>query len=259
MEKGKLNRMLKTTLTGATNLFKLSLKNIQVTLLIILACVAAGYSYLYNREVANRERLELISEELPPGILSKYIQENRRLVKLVRDTEGKTRVETIYVPDEGRVIVITKERDQAVAAYRELIEKIKKMTNAGEIEDAKRTLEELLEEAKRPPKVIVKNRGFTSRFGYGMIIGPGLGVSINTRSGKLNIPVLPVLDWKWGYWKRFSATVQINPRYIGPGITRHIDDIMPRKLHMNNLEIGISGGIEFTGGKRADAYIRSNF
>ena len=246
--------------TVVVKFLSLVFNNLEKSLLIIAVCFAVGYSYLYNKEVQNREARELAQQGLPEGILSKYIQENRKLIKLVRDAEGKTRTEIIYVPDEGSVITITRERDVAIGKYEKLLEDIQKMDDVGEIEEAKKRLRELLSEVRKPPEVIVKDKGFTSRFGYGMLLGPGLGVKVDMGSDKdFDLPIMPVLDWKWGFWKRYSTIIQVNPKYIGPGITRHVDDFTPKSLHMTNLELGITGGFMFTGGKRLDIILRQNF
>lgn len=43
------------------------------------------------------------------------------------------------------------------------------------------------------------------------------------------------LDVKWAYWNRYSAVAGGSPQGAGIGISRHIDDILPGKLH--NVEL----------------------
>ncbi len=247
-------------LTAALKFLKLVLNNLERSLLIAALVAAGSFSYLYNMEVENREAGELMREGLPKGVLAKYVIRNRELTKMVKDAEGKTRVVKIYIPDEGKVTVITKERDQAIEEYKEVLERLKTMTDEEEIRKAKKTLDGLIGDVNKPPEVIVKNKGFTSRFGYGMTIGLDSSTEVDLGNDrKLDLPIMPMLDWKFVYWKRWSATVGVTPRDIGPGITRHIDDITPRKLNMKNLELGIRPAIEFTGGRRLDVILRNNF
>ncbi len=86
------------------------------------------------------------------------------------------------------------------------------------------------------------------------------------RDGRsIDLPLVPALDWKYGFWKRYSSIVQVNPLYLGPGFTRHVDDFTPRWLHIENSEVGISGGPLFgegwplSSGWQAGITMRTNF
>lgn len=237
---------------------KLVFKNLQTSILVAAIAAAGAFSYLYNMEKATREQNELASHGLPPGILAKYIQQNRELLKLVKDAEGKTRVERIYIPDEGKVTIVTKERDEAIKKYNEILDKIKHAKDSKEIEKLKEILAELLDEVYKPPKVIVKTKGFTSRFGYGLVINPDFTTTITGRR-QIDLPLTVELDWKFAYCGKWSALVQVNPYFFGPAITYHIVDIVPKRLHFNNLEVGLTGGYRWSGGTQVGVILRSNF
>lgn len=246
-----------TISSAALTGIKLAYKNLERTLLIAALIGCAAFSYLYNIEKDNREMAELTAKGLPPGILAKYIQKNRELIQLVKNAEGKTVVKKFYVPDEGKLTVITKERDVALHKYNEIIEQLKQAKNEDEINNLKKKLDRLLEDVQKPPTVIVKNKGFTSRFGYGFAINPDFKTTITGRR-KTTLPITPELDWKFGYWNRWSVMIQVNPYFAGPAITYHVDK-MSGRLQFNNLEVGITGGFKWSGGKQAAILLRSNF
>jgi len=225
--------------------------------IILIAAIAASLVFckLYNMEKETRENQELAENILPANLLARYIIKNRELVQAVRDAQGKVHIRTVYVPDEGKIEVLTKQKEELFKKYQILINKILNTKDLNELTKLKQELGEILDEINKPPEIIITNKGFTSRFGYGLIIGPGL----RTKTSNLTLPLLPVLDWKWFYWERWSLTGQINPEYFGPGITRHIDDFTPGWLKMKNIELGLTGGWKWQGGNRVDIYLRSNF
>ncbi|MFA6433741.1 MAG: hypothetical protein WCW52_03515 [Elusimicrobiales bacterium] len=94
--------------------------------------------------------------------------------------------------------------------------------------------------SEKLPEIAVKDWGFTARLGGGMVY-----------SGK----VLPVIDLKWFYWRRYSMTTGISPKFIGIGISRHIDDFTP----FRNIEIVGIAGATWTGSRQFSCGIRFNF
>jgi hypothetical protein len=66
--------------------------------------------------------------------------------------------------------------------------------------------------------------------------------------------ILPQLDLKLVYWRRYSATAGVNTEYINIGVYRHVDDL----IGFDNLEFGINGGIGFDGSRRAGMCLRLN-
>jgi hypothetical protein len=95
-------------------------------------------------------------------------------------------------------------------------------------------------EPEKPPEVAIKDRGFTARLGGGVVY-----------AGR----PLPLVDLKWGFWRRYSATVGITPEFGGLGLSRHIDDFTP----FTNLEVLGLGGIGWHGDRRMGLGVRVNF
>lgn len=97
-----------------------------------------------------------------------------------------------------------------------------------------------VEQPKHPPEILFKDRGFTKRLGGGLIY-----------SGKL----LPMIDFKWAYWKRYSLLIGITPNFGGVCISRHIDDFTSFK----NLEILGLTTIDWNGKFGTGIGLRLNF
>lgn len=97
-----------------------------------------------------------------------------------------------------------------------------------------------IDQPDRTPEVVIKDRGFTRRLGGGIVY-----------AGE----PLPMLDLKWAYWRRYSLTLGLTPKFGGLGFSRHIDDFTT----FGNLELIGIAGIEWTGGRRLGMGIRTNF
>lgn len=92
----------------------------------------------------------------------------------------------------------------------------------------------------KPPEIVFKDWGFTRRLGGGIVY-----------SGKL----LPLVDFKWFYWRRYSTTIGFTPQFGGIGISRHVDDFTP----FGNLEILGMGGIGWASEPRFGLGMRMSF
>ncbi len=236
------------------------LRKIERIALLAAVIVAAFYIHMFNAEKDLREQREIAEKGLPPGVLAQYVLENRKLTEMVKNAQGKTEVRTRYVPDEAKVTVVTKERDEAIAQYQALLEKLKLAKNPDEVKKIEGDLKTIADGLNKPPEIVFRDWGFTSRFGYGIAISPGSRLDLATGDGvKLALPISPQIDWKWGYWGRYSGLIQANLFYVGPEFTRHIDDVTPRFLHVNNLEFGFSGGLRWTGGYAIGTNLRTNW
>ncbi|MCX5786041.1 MAG: hypothetical protein NTX59_10160 [Elusimicrobia bacterium] len=97
-----------------------------------------------------------------------------------------------------------------------------------------------VDQPDKPPEVVVKDRGFTRRLGGGLVY-----------SGKL----LPLVDFKWAYWGRYSLTAGITPLFGGIGLSRHIDDFTP----FQNLELQGLAGLGWGAKLRFGIGLRTNF
>jgi len=97
-----------------------------------------------------------------------------------------------------------------------------------------------IDQPEKPPEVVAKDRGLTARLGGGVI-----------HAGE----VLPLVDLKIGYWRRYSATIGITPEFCGMGVSRHVDDFAP----FGNLEILSMAGPDWSGNPRFGFGLRMNF
>jgi hypothetical protein len=229
-------------------------------ILLVVALICSGiWFHRYNSEKQARQTAEIAAKGLPSGTLAEYILKNRELLEEVKNAKGKTVVKTVYVPDEGGVQVVTKEKEALQAKYNALMAQLLAAKTPSEITAIQKDLAGVANQIDQSTTVSVKTWGFTSRFGYGMIVSPSVKTTIPYNGGSLSLPVTPSLDWKWGYAGRYSGILQINPYFWGPGLTYHIDNLMPQFLHINNLELGITGGPGWLGGKFLGLDLRNNF
>jgi len=229
-------------------------------LLIGAIIFAAIYCHLYQREREAREAQEAVKVGLPPDVLAKYTMENRRLIQLVRDLDGQVKRITRYVPDEGGFEVVVKKQEEALKRYKDLMDRLEKATTKEEQEKIRKEMEKEKQNMEQGPDVKIHDWGLTSRFGYGMTFSPGSRLGIITGGGdQFHVPLSPQLDWKFFFWRRYSALLQVNMFYPGIELTRHVDDFTPKWLHMNNIELGVSGGPGWRGGRFVGLNVRSNF
>lgn len=177
-------------------------KDAAIILLALLAAILA-----WRARCASNHAAELAAkiEGLPPGTKQVVTVYRDRVVTKWRDGPTKIEYRDRYLPPEGHIEIVTKDN--------------------------------LPEKA---PEVIVRDWGFTSRLGGGIVYSE---------------KPLPLLDLKWGYWRRYSATFGITPRFAGFGITRHIDDFTP----FNNLEVLGIAGRTWNGGVEFGVGLRTNF
>ncbi|MBI4375089.1 MAG: hypothetical protein HY549_01440 [Elusimicrobia bacterium] len=146
-----------------------------------------------------------------------------KLEGLPSDTK---QVVTIY-----RNRVITKWRDGPTRVeYRD-----RYLPPEGKIEVVTKT-----DKHQNSPEIIIKDRGVTSRIGGGIVYAGA---------------PLPLLDLKYAYWRRYSLTIGVTPRFGGAGMSRHIDDFTP----FSNLELVGLLGTDWSGKSRFGLGLRTNF
>lgn len=200
-------------------------------LVLVVALLIAGVWYhRYNTEKLARVNADIASKGLAADTLARYTLHDRELLQQVRDAQGRTVIHTIYVPAEGSVTEVVTKPDVVSGVI---------------IKPGATT-------------VVVNDWGLTSRFQYGLIIIPGSKVSLNYEGDNVSLPAVPTLNWKYFYWHRWSALVGINPIFVGPGISRHIDDITPKFLHFDNAELGLFGGWNWSGGHSLGISLSTN-
>jgi len=172
---------------------------------VILAILCVFMLWRLRREQSHAQELAAKIEGLPPGTKQTVMVYSDRVVTKWRTGPSKVEYRERYLPPEGHVEIVTKE-------------------NA----------------PNKAPEVMVKDWGFTTRLGGGMIY-----------SGR----ILPVLDLKCFYWKRYSVMAGITPGFGGLGISRHIDDFTP----FYNLEIVALCGVNLHGERHVAGGVRINF
>lgn len=236
------------------------MRKIERCALLILVAVSAFYAHQFDKERSLKEAAQIAAKGLPPDVLAQYTFQNNKLLELVKNAQGKTEAKTVYVPDEGKITVVTKERDEAVKKYQDLLDQLKAAKTPAETKKIDAELKSVSDSLNKAPTITATTRGLTSRFGYGMAISPGHSLTFTSNDGsRFSLPISPQLDWKYGYVGRYSGLVQANLFYVGPEFTRHIDDLTPRFLHVNNLEFGISGGPQWAGGYAIGTNLRTNW
>jgi hypothetical protein len=94
---------------------------------------------------------------------------------------------------------------------------------------------------KNPNKEIVTT--IIKDWGFSKDIGLGLNYS-----GK----ILPQIDLRFFFWKRYSVCLGVNLEYPNLGVYRHIDDI----IRFQNIEVGVNYGKGFDGLNRMGTAIR---
>lgn len=135
--------------------------------------------------------------------------------------------------------VVTIYRDRVITKWREGSSKIiyqdRYLPPEGHVEVVTK-----VDQLEKPPEVVIKDRGFTNHLGGGIVY-----------AGEL----LPLIDLKWAYWKRYGLTMGATPAYGGFGISRHVDDFTP----FENLELLSLTGLDWRGNLHLGLGLRTNF
>ena len=140
-------------------------------------------------------------------------------------------------PDTKQVVTIY--RDRVVTKWRDGPAKIeyrdRYLPPEGHVEVITKE-----DQPEKSPEVVIQDHGFTSRLGGGIVY-----------AGE----PLPLIDMKWAYWRRYSLTLGLTPRFGGVGLSRHVDDFTP----FGNLEILGMMGVGWSGERRVGIGLRTNF
>lgn len=176
----------------------------EATILLLAALLALTFWRL-NRERGHAQEIAAKLAGLPADTKQVVTVYRDRVVTKWRDGPTKIEYRDRYLPPEGHVEVVTK-----------------------------------TDQPGKPPEVVIKDRGFTSRLGGGIVY-----------AGE----PLPLIDLKWAYWQRYSLTLGLTPRFGGVGISRHVEDFTP----FGNLEILGMVGPGWSGNPRFGIGLRTNF
>lgn len=192
-------------LGAATDIMFFAVRRPKEAAVVLLAVLLALTLWRLEREKGHAQELAAKLEGLPPDTKHVVTLYRNRVITKWRDGPTKIEYRDRYLPPEGKVEVITK-----------------------------------VDQPEKPPEVVIKDRGFTSRLGGGVVY-----------AGE----PLPLIDLKWAYWRRYSLTLGLTPRFGGVGVSRHIDDFTP----FANLEILSLAGPDWTGKLRVGVGLRCNF
>jgi hypothetical protein len=200
---------------------------------------------MYHRKSGQLEDLNREKVGLESDLKQKITIANNQIEILTREN-GEVKRKKIYVPPEGSVVIKKKDIEARDKALAELYAALK--DTSLDRDAIKRRIEELLKNKTEEgdEEIVVKDKGFTFRPGYGLDFA--------------NSGIKPRLDFKFAYWQRWSTIFGGSPNGVGPGISRHVDDIIWSKL--TNVEIFAGYNfITFDGrqGKYGVIGIRSNF
>ena len=212
-----------------------------IEILLIGALFISGW--LYNKKSGELNKIKEESSGLANNLRQQIILKNNQLEILTREN-GKVTYRNVYVPPEGYVVIKKEDQEALVKRYQELL---KNLQTAGEEEKTaiKKELERLTKLINNPDQLVVKDKGFTFK--------PGMGVDWANHGTKLR------LDFKWAYFKRYSALFGGSENGIGLGVSRHLDDVL--WFHPNNLELlGAYNFFNFTSSaKTVVVGLRTNF
>lgn len=140
-------------------------------------------------------------------------------------------------PDTKQVVTIYRDRIRIVTkeSPTEIVYQDRYLPPEGHVEVVTK-----VDQLEKPPEVMVKDRGFTKRLGVGLVY-----------SGRL----LPELDIKIIFYKRYSLVVATTYEFAGPGVSRHVGDFTP----FENLEILGLVGLSWQSKPRFGIGLRTNF
>ncbi len=189
----------------ATSVVFFAVRRPKEAAVVLLAALLAMTLWRLEREKSHARELAAKLEGLPPNTKQVVTVHRNHVITKWRDGPTKIEYRDRYLPPEGHVEVVTK-----------------------------------IDEPEKPPEIVIKDRGFTSRLGAGLVY-----------SGE----PLPMLDLKWAYWRRYSLLLGMTPAFGGLGVSRHIDDFTP----FSNLELVGLGGLDWRGGPRAGIGLRLSF
>lgn len=175
------------------------------------------------RHDSDRKKLEQDAAQahgLAADLSQQITIKNNELQILKRNAAGETIYTQVYVPPEGYVTISEKEKLSMQKQLADLGAQLKDALasgNLGAVNDIRKKINDL----GSATIVDVHDHGFTLKPGFGM--------------DWANEGLKPRLDFKWYFWRRYGLIFGGSANGVGPGISRHLDDLLPGRP--NNLEI----------------------
>lgn len=211
---------------------------------ILLGVMLLFLGWRYNVDQAALKKKADDASGLAAGIgLELKITQNQ-LEIAKREADGSISHKDIYVPPEGYVLVDQKEKDALQKQVDDLTAKLNAAIKNGDSKEADNIKTEI---GKIDPGIAIKVKD------HGFTFNPGFGLDWADRGVKIRV------DFKWAYYNRYGLIFGGGPNGIGPGLTRHIDDIIWG--HPKNVEVfGQWNALKpYTGTANYTFGLRSNF
>jgi hypothetical protein len=179
-------------------------------LLLVLAVVFIGWRYNIQEEKLSQAMSE--HGQLEDG-LKQEIRMRDGQIEILKREGSKTTVERVYVPPEGSVAIKIKDLADLQAKYKNLLLALSSATTIEDRDKLQAEINRLLASINNPgTDIIIKDSGFTFK--------PGLGVEY------AGVGLVPRLDAKLYYFKRYSLLMGGSRNGIDVSISRHLDDIL---------------------------------
>ena len=209
---------------------------------LCLAFLFLGWRY--NSDGARLRRQAAEAQGLAAGVSLQLKMTQNQLEISRRDASGKIVYRNVYVPAEGGVTIDQKERAASQSRLDDLAARLKSALAAGNAGLAG-SLRTQIDQVDPSLAIKIQDHGFTVKPGYGFdwaLAG-----------------VRPRLDIKWAYYQRYGLLVGGGANGVGPGISRHLDDVIWG--HPANVELFFQwNAVRFYPGYAAYSIgLRSNF
>jgi hypothetical protein len=209
---------------------------------LVLSLVLLGWRYNSDRAQLHKQIEEAQGLAAGIGLQLKITQNQLEITR--RDSTGKVTYRNIYVAPEGYVMVDQKEQSALQQQLGDLTDKLKAATKAGNTKEAN-GIQKQIDQINPGLAIKVVDHGWTFK--------PGYGADWANHGTKVR------LDFKYFYWGRYGLIAGGGPNGFGPGVSRHIDDVIwgrPANVEVfaqfNALRFQ-SGTLQYTVG------LRSNF
>lgn len=217
-------------------------KRAAIEIAMVVALVFLGWRYNSDKALLHKQLEESQGLAAGIGLQLKITQNQLEITK--RDAQGKITYRNVYVAPEGSVIVDQKEQSALLTQLDDLAAKLKAATAAGNTKE-ENAIQKQIDQIDPGLAVKVVDHGFTFKPGYGL--------------DWANQGIKPRLDFKWYYLKRYGAIAGGGPNGMGPGVSRHVDDIIWG--HPQNVEVFVQYNVVsfYQGDAKWTVGVRSNF
>lgn len=211
---------------------------------LALAVALLILGWRYNSEKAAWQKQVSDANGLAAGIgLQLKITQNQLQI-MRRDSSGTVTSKTVYLAPEGYVIIDQKQKDALEKKISDLTAQLNAAIASGDSKAISK-INSQISQVDGGIAVTVVDHGFTFKPGYGLDWS--------------NQGVKPRLDFKYYYYRRYGLIAGGGPNGLGPGISRHLDDIIWG--NPQNVEAFLQyNAIRFYGGSaNVTVGVRSNF